>query len=62
MKFEINGAEFKNLVGRISALVPKKSSLYFLECVKITADGNYITLQASDSNDYGTIKVRANVF
>lgn len=62
MKFEINGAEFKNLVGRISALVPKKSSLYFLECVKITADGNYVTLQASDSNDYGTIKVRANVF
>ena len=63
MKFEIYGKEFKELIDRISGIVPKKTSICQLETVKITAkNNNKIEIQASDMTQYATITAYANVY
>lgn len=62
MKFEIYGTEFKSLIDRISGIVPKRTALPSLETVKITAEGNTLTLHATDVDNHGVIKMRTEVY
>ena len=62
MKFEMFGKDFKSLIDRISVFVPKKTYMYSMECVKISASGNTVTVQATDGEDFGTINVYADVY
>lgn len=62
MKFEMFGKDFKSLIDRISVFVPKKTYVYSMECVKISASGNTVTVQATDGDDFGTINVYADVY
>jgi len=62
MKFEIYGSEFKAIVDRISGIVPKRTVLPVLQTIKITAEGNTLSFQATNTEDYGTIKTRAQIF
>lgn len=62
MKFQMYGKEFKTLVDRIGGIVPKKTLLQVMECVKIEAHGNNVKFSATDSTDYATIEVYANVY
>ena len=61
MKFEIYGTELKELVDRISGIVPKRTALASLESVKITAKNNMLTLHATDTNNHGIIKMKTDV-
>ena len=62
MKFQIYGKDFKTLVDRIGGIVPKRTALQVMECVKIEAHGNNVEFSATDSTNYATIKVCANVY
>ena len=62
MKFQIYGKDFKTLVDRIGGIVPKRTALQVMECVKIEAHGNNVEFSATDSTNYATIKVYANVY
>ena len=62
MKFQIYGKDFKTLVDRIGGIVPKRTALQVMECVKIEAHENNVEFSATDSTNYATIKVYANVY
>lgn len=62
MKFQIYGREFKELIDRIGGIVPKRTVLPILQTVKITADGDTLTFQATNCDDYGIIKSRTNIY
>lgn len=61
MKFKIYGREFKALADRISGVVPKRTAISVLETVKISAHDNYVIFEATDNQNYATIKVYADV-
>ena len=62
MKFEIYGKEFKEIIDRISGIVPKKTSLNILETVKIIAKDQTLTFQATNTDDFGIIQTYAFVY
>ena len=62
MKFQIYGKDFKTLVDRIGGIVPKRTALQVMECVKIEAHKNNVEFSATDSTNYATIRVYANVY
>lgn len=57
MEFIINNKTLKDTIGRISALVEKKSSVPALQGIKFEADSEGLTLQATNLESWVTLKV-----
>lgn len=52
MQFEIYSKDLKALVDRVSAVVPKKPSLNYLEYVKVELIGRHLKIHATDVDNY----------
>lgn len=62
MRFEIYSKDLKALVDRVSAVVPKKPSLYYLEYVKVELTGRNLKIHATDIDNYIIARVDVNSF
>lgn len=62
MKFEIFGKEFKSVINRMSGVVPKKSTVFTTENIKIIAHKNYVEFQSTDYDSFSSIKIYTRVY
>ena len=62
MQFEIYSKDLKALGDRVSAVVPKKSSLNYLEYVKVELIGRNLKIHATDVDNYIIARADVNSF
>lgn len=62
MKVEFYGEEFKKVVDRALVVVPKKTYVDILHCVRLEAKKDCITITSTDLEGYANIKVDAKVY
>lgn len=62
MRFEIYSKDLKALVDRVSAVVPKKPSLNYLEYVKVELTGRNLKIHATDVENYIIARTDVNSY